>query len=512
MIALLTDFSTSPYLLPCVLATLAIVLVATLYNDISDELPYRRFPLVGKGRWEITNRKAKNRFLTSARELISQGFSQGVRVFQLRTPLGPLLVLHPQYVNELKSHTHVSFTKAMQKLFLYGKYRGLASFGQGDQQDIFQTLVQGKLTQSLGQVTLPLSKETAALLRETFPYSEEWKPYVFAQTAPYMVARLSSLVFLGDKICRDKEWLDVSVNYALDAFSAVRALRLWPSILRPFVQWFLPETRRAQKHLTVARRIIQREIEQRRREEALGHKRSSSDALDWAREVAAGRPFDETLGQIGLSVAAIHTTSQLLTNIIYDLAAYPEYVAPLREEIKTVLQQENGWKASALTKMKLLDSVMKETQRLNPAAPLNRLVMKDITLSDGTVLPKGASVAISSHPVMTDASIYEDPERYDGRRFWRKRQEPGNEHRYQFVTTSPEHLGFGHGQHACPGRFFAANEIKIVLAHLLMKYDWTFADKDRGRPKTLTIGTENIVDPTVVLLFKSRKPEIDLFE
>lgn len=76
MIALLTDFSTSPYLLPCILATLAIVLVATLYNDISDELPYRRFPMVGKGRWEITNRKAKNRFLTSARELISQGFSQ----------------------------------------------------------------------------------------------------------------------------------------------------------------------------------------------------------------------------------------------------------------------------------------------------------------------------------------------------------------------------------------------------------------------------------------------------
>lgn len=182
-----------------------------------------------------------------------------------------------------------------------------------------------------------------------------------------MVARLSSLVFLGDKICRNKEWLDVSVNYALDAFNAVRALRLWPSILRPFAQWFLPETRRAQKHLTVARKIIRQEIEQRRRDEALGHKRSHSDALDWAREVAAGRPYDETMGQIGLSIAAIHTTSQLLTNIIYDLAAYPEYVAPLREEIITALQEENGWKPSALAKMKLLDSVMKESQRLNPA-------------------------------------------------------------------------------------------------------------------------------------------------
>lgn len=30
------------------------------------------------------------------------------------------------------------------------------------------------------------------------------------------------------------------------------------------------------------------------------------------------------------------------------------------------------------------------------------------------------------------------------------------------VTTSPNHLAFGHGKHACPGRFFAATEIKII--------------------------------------------------
>lgn len=74
--ALLADLSTSPYFLPCVLATLAFVLFSSLYDHIADEFPYRRFPTVGKGRWEITNRKAKNRFVTSARELISQGFSQ----------------------------------------------------------------------------------------------------------------------------------------------------------------------------------------------------------------------------------------------------------------------------------------------------------------------------------------------------------------------------------------------------------------------------------------------------
>jgi cytochrome P450 len=52
------------------------------------------------------------------------------------------------------------------------------------------------------------------------------------------------------------------------------------------------------------------------------------------------------------------------------------------------------------------------------------------------------------------------------------RQTPGKENQAHFVTTSPESLGFGHGQHACPGRFFAANEVKVLLCHLLLKYDF----------------------------------------
>lgn len=45
------------------------------------------------------------------------------------------------------------------------------------------------------------------------------------------------------------------------------------------------------------------------------------------------------------------------------------------------------------------------------------------------------------------------------------------------VTTSPDHLALGHGEHACPGRFFAAIEIKILLCHLLLKYEWELSPK-----------------------------------
>lgn len=71
-----------------------------------------------------------------------------------------------------------------------------------------------------------------------------------------MVARVSTLVFIGEKVCRDEDWINVSVNYTIDAFTAARELRRWPSILRPIVHWFIPATQKLRKHLSVARSIF----------------------------------------------------------------------------------------------------------------------------------------------------------------------------------------------------------------------------------------------------------------
>lgn len=139
---------------------------------------------------------------------------------------------------------------------------------------------------------------------------------------------------------------------------------------------------------------------------------------------------------------------------------------------------------------------------------MNRLATEEIPLSDGTVIPKGATIVVSAH-INEDISIYPNAYTYDGYRFYKKRQEAGNEHRFQLVTTTRESFGFGHGVHACPGRFFAANESKILLIHLLLKYDWKFTE-DRERPKNFENGTESITDPTVELLFRARDPEINL--
>jgi hypothetical protein len=48
---------------------------------------------------------------------------------------------------------------------------------------------------------------------------------------------------------------------------------------------------------------------------------------------------------------------------VYFLAAHPEYVDPMREEIETVVEEE-GWTKAGLTRMRKVDSFIRESQRL----------------------------------------------------------------------------------------------------------------------------------------------------
>lgn len=150
---------------------------------------------------------------------------------------------------------------------------------------------------------------------------------------------------------------------------AVSAVKRYPRVLHRFVHWFLPQTRQLRSQVAEARRIIQPVIDQRA---AAGwvHPGNESgkkytDALQWMYELSKGKAYDFAMGQLGLSLAAIHTTADLLTQVIYDLCQHPDMIQPLRDEIVAVLGG-GGWKRTALYKMKLMDSVIKESQRLKP--------------------------------------------------------------------------------------------------------------------------------------------------
>ncbi|KAL1620208.1 hypothetical protein SLS56_009754 [Neofusicoccum ribis] len=121
---------------------------------------------------------------------------------------------------------------------------------------------------------------------------------------------------------------------------------------------------------------------------------------------------------------------------------------------------------------------------------MNRLAATPVTLSDGTRLPAGAMVGIPTYPMNDAASpLYARPATFDGRRFLRLRADDDN--RWH------------------PGRFFASNEIKVVVAHLLLLFDWRFEEGDEPRGVSV-VDCEFVPDLAQKVLVRRRVPEVDL--
>lgn len=144
---------------------------------------------------------------------------------------------------------------------------------------------------------------------------------------------------------------------------------------------------------------------------------------------------------------------------------------------------------------------------------LQRIVKTPLTLKDGVKIPVGTHLAIASDAVSRDPTCLPgggDPEEFDPFRYSRLREEEANKNRYQFATTDEMNLHFGHGLYACPGRFFAGVEAKLILIHILMMCDFKFKDGTQ-RPANLSFEEACYPDPSVRVLMRRREiPEKDI--
>lgn len=78
----------------------------------------------------------------------------------------------------------------------------------------------------------------------------------------------------------------------------------------------------------------------------------------------------------------------------------------------------------------------------------------------------------------------------------------------QFVTTNAWNLSWAYGKHACSGRFFAAHELKIIIAYFLLTFDFRFSADGNGngtRPANIAFELQNMPDPSVQVLLKRRR-------
>lgn len=341
-------------------------------------------------------------------------------------------------------------------------------------------------------VTDMMHAEAAPLVAAALGDLPDWTPVVPAQAMMRVVTMVIGRVLIGADLCHEDVYNEHINLFARNLFVCARKLVQLPPLLRYLARYTMHEFWQLRASRRRVSEFLRPVIAERRRVLREAETRDDVDVpednLTWTLRRLDGADKQKTNTveaiaheQFGLSVSANSVTMLNANACLYELAAHPGVQADLRREIREARARHGGRLDSrALFDMKLLDSVMRETMRLNPtnATRWMRRANRPVHLRDGTVIPAGAVFRVLAAPPLYDPALYPDPLAFDAYRFARLRDgtspDPigfANREMYQFVSASKENLQWGLDRHACPGRFFAAAVIKLVLAEVIERYD-----------------------------------------
>ncbi|WYZ35209.1 hypothetical protein EsH8_I_001485 [Colletotrichum jinshuiense] len=500
-----------------VAATALIACVAAfLLQTVFKIDPFADIPMVGteyggseSRRKKFMNGEARNLYLNGYRRFKERAF----RITTARK--SPNIVVAPKFMNELKRLPDdvLSFNKAIEES-MHAKYTGVDT-----NIDLLPHTVKTALTPALVRLNPVIAEEVVEALRSELPQSGTWTEVKIMEKMMRVIAMASGRVFIGPELCRSEKYLDASINYTIDLMKAVRAVADITPWMRPFLAARKPEVRRVSQRLDEADRFLRPVVTARREAAKNPDYQTPDDMLQWIMEAQTkfGQKDDKELAryQLGISFAAIHTTTVTTTNALYTLAAMPELVPILREDVQLALADSNGvFTSSAMQNMKKLDSFLKETMRYYALGPTSfqRKVLKTFTLSNGQIIPEGSVIELPVIGINSDDEIFPDADKFDALRFYKLRQEKTKQEtgakqaevvaNAQFVSVGQSSLTFGYGRHACPGRFFAVNEIKMIMATTLANYDIKNVGDSKERYKNLEFGAITQPDPERLIQMK----------
>ncbi|OHF00854.1 cytochrome P450 [Colletotrichum orchidophilum] len=490
--------------------------VALLLQTVMKSDPWADIPMVGT---EFGGSEARRkRFMNGeARNLYLDGYRKfKERAFRITTARkSPNIVVAPKFMNELKKLPEdvLNFNRAVAES-LHANYTGMET-----DVPLLPHTVKTALTPALVRLNPIIADEVIEALRTELPQSCDWTEVKIMDKMMRVIAKASGRIFIGPELCRNEEYLDAAIYYTVDLMKAVRRVANITPWLRPFTAARTPEVKKVHYRVEEADKFLRPVVTARKEAEKSPDYQKPDDMLQWIMESQKkfGQKNDRELAryQLGISFAAIHTTTVTTANALYTLAAMPELVPMLRDDIQQALSESNGvFTSGAMQNMKKLDSFLKETMRFYSlgSTTFQRKVLKTFTLSNGQVIPAGSVIELPMIGINNDDGIFPDSDKFDPLRFYKLRQakteqESGSKQaevvaNAQFVSVGQTSLTFGYGRHACPGRFFAVNEIKMIMATTLASYDIKNPGDSTERFKNLEYGPVTQPDPNKKVLLR----------
>lgn len=239
----------------------------------------------------------------------------------------------------------------------------------------------------------PIQQVCALVLGMRVPPSPNWIPLPVHPLLLQLIGAIIARIFVGPELWMNPEWHAVVLAYAQAGQAASQRVR---DEYPPWLRWTAKYFDKDVKAIYAARRkgetLLQPVIDARIAEDRDGaedQKPAVNDGIRWLIEsykaehkpiTAEGILQDEAF----IIAASVESTAMTALSILFDLVDRAQSLADIREEIAQVYSQYGSWNRQALGALRIMDSFMKESQRLNTSQFSTQTVFWDSSVNTYT--------------------------------------------------------------------------------------------------------------------------------
>ena len=342
------------------LALLVIAVVAFLNRPEST-----KFYIVNKYPLDIFRKRASHIQSSNAEQLITKGLS-GHQAVAINLRHGQKIILPASLANWVQSNRDLDHKELVRQDFFAGIPGFEAQTALHAHDEKLVNIIKTKMGQN-DSIMPAINSSLIKAFDTVWTNDKRWHTLDCHKDTMRIIVRAASSVFVGPRLTDDVEWLDLVQDYVMAYFTAVSELHAYPVWSRSIVHWFMQNVKACRKYVKRAREIMQEEIRQRETEDKI-----YNDALEWSRSTGIQAEAGDI--QLALAMAAIFTTTEAFRQLLINIAQHSELVPLLRDEVLQAIS-EHGITVAATSKMVLLDSVMKESQRLSSPLSMSSLLV-----------------------------------------------------------------------------------------------------------------------------------------
>ncbi|KAJ3321561.1 hypothetical protein HDV06_004097 [Boothiomyces sp. JEL0866] len=241
----------------------------------------------------------------------------------------------------------------------------------------------------------------------------------------------------------------------------------------------LPSNRKFNNSIALMRKTVDEVISARKSKPK--SEKDNKDLLDFMLTAADehGEKMPDGLIRdqvITFLIAGHDTTSNTLTWAIWLLHQNPNWLKKVQDEVDSLNWSLETPELMDISKLNVVERVLKETLRMHPPVQrITKVCKKDTVLPSGYFVPGNTNCAISANALHNNPDVYPEPQTFNPDR-WLPEEES---------KRSPfSWLPFSIGARGCIGRQFAMLEAKIVLATIVRYYHFLIPGAENVKPLT----------------------------